>query len=265
MNHATHLRQQAYDFLQARIVSGQLAGGSQVSELSLARQIGTSRTPVREAIRRLVHEGLLEQVPRLGTVVRAPERRDIIELYEIREALEGHAVLQAVERITAEDLARLDRLCGQLDELARQLRQSKARVLDAVGMRRFLAADLAFHMVLMRAAGNQRLLKMVADSRVLTRIFATRRQEHNLEVLRETYRYHSQILRAVKAGDGETASRLLRAHIRASQEEALAHFDRPALDTASLLPLGLPAEVVAELDRIEQGSSTVKKRKKAHA
>jgi DNA-binding GntR family transcriptional regulator len=260
-----HLRQQAYDHIHALIVSGRLAAGSRVSELSLAGQIGVSRTPVREAIRRLVHEGLLEQVPRLGTVVRAPQRRDIVELYEIREALEGHAVRQAADRITADELTRLTRLCDELRRLGRQLQESKARTLDAAGMRRFLAADLGFHMTLMRSAGNQRLLKLVADSRVLTGIFGTRRQEHDLAVVRETERYHRCILAAVKRRDGEAARKLLTAHIRASRDEALAHFDRPVLEQASRLPLGLPADVVAELDRLEQGMTGEKKKKQVRA
>lgn len=249
---STHLRQQAYDYLQRRILSGALAAGSQVSELSLAKEIGISRTPVREAIRRLVHEGLLEQLPRCGTIVRTPQRQDVHELFELREALESHAVAQAAERMQPHELARLERLCEQIKLLGDELQASGAPALDAPRMQRFLAADLAFHMLIMRAAGNGRLLKIVADSRLLTGIFGVPRQQHTLAVVRETYRYHSRILRALKGGAGETARKLLTEHIRASKQETLEHFDRVHGARAAALPLGLPADLLAELDRIEQ-------------
>ena len=98
-------RERAYQYLHARIASGALAGGALVSELSLAREMGLSRTPVREAIRQLIMEGLVEQVPRHGTIVRIPERREVAELYEVREALESYAVAQAARRILPADLA----------------------------------------------------------------------------------------------------------------------------------------------------------------
>src|SRR5262245_37161880 len=143
---ANPLRQQAYDFIQEKIVSGSLPTGSQVSELSLAKQIGISRPPVRAASRRLVHDGLREQVPRYGTIVRTPQRRDIVELYELREALEGFAVTQAAERIGAEDLTLLARLCAEIKSIGDRLRRSGKPALDAGMMQRFLTADLAFHM-----------------------------------------------------------------------------------------------------------------------
>ncbi|MBL8797093.1 MAG: GntR family transcriptional regulator [Planctomycetia bacterium] len=252
---STHLRQRAYDYLHERILSGALVAGSQVSELSLAREIGISRTPVREAIRRLVHEGLLEQLPRYGTIVRAPQRQDLVELFEVREALEGHAVALATERLHVDDLARLERLCDQMALLGDELEASGATVLDPSHLQRFLAADLAFHMLLMRAAGNGRLLKIVADSRLLTGIFGTPRQQHTLHVVRDTHRHHNRILRAIKKGDGDTARRLLTEHIRASKQASLEHFDRTQGARAAALPLGLPADLLAALDRIEQSTA----------
>ena len=233
---AGDLRQKAYDWIQGRIVSGALGAGQQVSELSLAKEVGLSRTPVREAIRKLVHEGLLEQVPRLGTVVRTPARRDIVELYELREALESYAVGLAAERIGPDDLAQLDQCCTAMRKIEQQLRRT-GKVLHGEGMSRFLSADLAFHMTLLRAAGNARILKIVAESRVLTRIFGTRRQEHDARVVARAHRYHRRVLQALKKGDGTAARRILSEHIRASKQAALEHFDRPRLDDAALLPL----------------------------
>jgi DNA-binding GntR family transcriptional regulator len=246
---ANPLRQQAYDFIQEGIVSGRLVVGSQLSELSLAKQIGISRTPVREAIRRLVHEGLLEQLPRYGTIVRTPQRRDIVELYELREALEGYAVGQAAERIGAKDLALLTRLCDEIKRIAGQLRRSGKPALEGGMMEQFLAADLAFHMVIVRAAGNGRLLNIVRESRVLMRVIGMKRQEHTLSVVEGTYRYHSRILRSLQRHNAKAARELLVDHICHSKQEALKAFDRSHLEQDLVLPLGMAVELKRERGR----------------
>lgn len=226
MREQTSLRQTAYRFIQQRIVSGQLAAGVQVSEQSLAREIGISRTPVREALRQLELEGLVEQVPRFGTIVRRVDRTEIVELYELREALESYAVARAAERITAAQAAQLQAVCGQLERIARRMGQSGVDRLDEETLRGFLTADMAFHMLLLRAGGNHRLMKIVADSRVLIRIFGAQRQEHNREVVAQAHRYHCRILESVCHGHGEQARQAMAEHIRASLRELLEQFDR---------------------------------------
>lgn len=240
------LRQQAYDFIQEEIASGRLPAGSQLSELSLARQIGISRTPVREAIRRLVHEGLLDQVPRFGTIVRTPQRRDIVELYELREALEGFAAGQAAARITPEDLAVLDRLCQKIQQLGERLGRSRKPALTGEALEQFLSSDLAFHLLIVRAAGNGRLLQIVSESRMLPQVLGMKRQEHTAAVVAETYRYHQRILQALKKRDAAATQALLVEHIARSKQEALQAFDRLSQQDAMVLPLA----VVAELERV---------------
>lgn len=249
----TTLRQQAYQHIQRKIIAGEMSPGHVLSENELAREIGISRTPVREAILRLENEGVLQQVPRFGTIVRLLQRRDLVELYELREALEPFAVAQAAGRLTTADCSLLRSLCEEVRLIARQLEAQRDAVADAALMRRLLSADLGYHMVLIRAAGNTRLMKIVADSRLLTRIFATPRQQHDRHVLRQTYRCHRRILAAVVCGDGDEARRLMADHIRDSMRQALDHYDSiHAGADASALPLALPDDVLAELDRIER-------------
>src|SRR5262249_11400151 len=81
-------RERAYLYIQRKIGSGELPGGGAVSELALAKEIGISRTPIRESIGQLIAEGLLEQSPNRGVVVVQMRRSDIVDLYELREALE---------------------------------------------------------------------------------------------------------------------------------------------------------------------------------
>jgi len=248
------LRERAYNYIHSEIVAGRLTAGSQVSEQSLAARMGISRTPVREAIRQLASEGLVEQVPRFGTIVRMPSRRDITELYELREALESYAVAQAARQINPNELAPLTRLCTELQSLSQQLSQSRSSELDDAMMRRFLAADMGFHMRVLQAAGNRRIMKAVAESRILTRIFGMRRQAHDLNVVQKTNRFHHGILVALRAADAEGARKLMAEHIQASCAGTLEHFDETQRGITSEPPplaLGIPADLVEELKRIE--------------
>jgi len=244
------LRQDAYNYIHRKIVSGDLPNGCQVSELSLAKEIGISRTPVREAIQQLQREGLVEQLPRLGTIVRTPERRDIVELYELREALEPFAVGLAARRAPASEIPTLEKLCAEMDGIAEELQEAGMVTPDPARLEKFLTSDMAFHLLLLRASGNQRMMRIVADSRVFLRLFSARRQEHNLAVLRETYQYHRQILEAIKGSDVRGATVAMEAHIQASKRETLEHYDR-VKGAADASPTdGLPDHLVDELNRV---------------
>ncbi|CAN5844986.1 GntR family transcriptional regulator [soil metagenome] len=247
------LRHQAYQHLQKKILSGDFPAGHVISENTVAKEIGMSRTPVREAIRDMEQEGVLKQVPRYGTVVRELSRRDLVELYELREALEPFAVAQAAGRVGANDLNLLEKLCDEIKAIAADVQKSATLHPDADMMRRLLSADLSFHMLLLRNSGNQRMMKIVGDSRLLTGIFATPRQEHNLDVIKETHRFHLLIFKAVRDGDAEKARSAMAEHIRASKQETLAHFDRMQSEPDHQnTPLGLPADVMADLKRLEK-------------
>ena len=149
----------------------------------------------------------------------------------------------------------LDTLCREMKAVAEELRKKSKTVPDAAMMKRLLSADLAFHQLLIRAAGNRRMMKIVADSRLLARIFATPRQEHHLGVIEETHRYHIQILDAVNSGKGDLARRLMAEHIRASMKESLEHYDQQrAAAEADAMPLGLPDDMMSEYQRIERNA-----------
>jgi len=252
------LRDRAYRHIHHKVQAGELAPGTAVSDRSLAREIGISRTPVREAIRRLEHEGLVETLPRFGTVVRSPGREEIAELYELREALESYAVGRAAERRTPEDLEALQKLLDEMGTLAGERLASGKRTLEGPLLRRFLAADMGFHLRLIEAAGNRKIRKVLAESRVLTGIFGTRRQEHTAEVVRETYRFHARILQAVRRGAADEARALVAEHIRSSRNEALEYLRR-AENRAE--ESGMPRDLLRELDRIERGTSPRKERR----
>jgi DNA-binding GntR family transcriptional regulator len=242
----SNLRLRAYAHLQRKLINGELRSGSVVSEQSLATEIGISRTPVREAIRTLEQEGILEQVPRYGTVVRKLERRDLIELFELREAVEPFAVHQAALRATAEDVRMLRDLGLQLNALLLELQTADSQALNDEQMRRLLRADLGFHLTLLRMSGNGRMVKIVSDSRLLTGIFNSPRHTHTASVLATTLSQHESILDAVERGDSSLASTLMLEHIRHSKQQSLDGYDRNSEADRSL---SSTEHLLAEMDR----------------
>jgi DNA-binding GntR family transcriptional regulator len=220
------VREKAYLLIQRKIASGELRAGTAISELALAKELGSSRTPVREAIGQLVAEGLLDQTPNRGAVVKQLTRQDIVDLFELREALEVFAVAKAARQTPRpSDIDRLQSLADEILPMQEELERSKAKTLDAKQMHRFMSCDLAFHALLMRMAANARILKIVNETRLLIRIFAMRHRGHNAEELELIHRQHSDLVRAVKEQDASRATQILSEHVQNSQRERLEEFD----------------------------------------
>ena len=216
----------AYQMIQRKIASGELRAGSLISELALSKELGSSRTPVREAAGQLLAEGLLELSPGGGIVVTKLSRQSILDLYELREALEVFAVGRAArDGARPADLLRLRELMDETLILLEELKSSSQTELSAEQMKRFAASDLGFHALLIRTAANARILKVVNDTRLMIRIFAIQRSGHRSEELERIYAHHRAILQAVIDRDAEGARKLLAEHIQISGRERLAEFD----------------------------------------
>jgi DNA-binding GntR family transcriptional regulator len=217
----------AYQLIQQKIATGQLRAGTLLSELALARELGSSRTPIREAAGQLLAEGLLELSPGGGLVVTQLTRQAIVDLYELREALEVFAVGRAAQDgVRTADKERLEGLLDETQVLLKELKASGSAELNAEQMKRFSVADLGFHALLIRLASNARILKVVNDTRLMMRIFAIQRSGHRKEELERIHKHHRAILDAVLKRDPESARRLLAEHIQASANERLEEFDR---------------------------------------
>jgi DNA-binding GntR family transcriptional regulator len=230
---AQSMQDKAYLHVLSKLLSGELRAGTPISEVSLARELGTSRTPLREALRRLVAEGFIRQIPNRGSIVAEFSKRDVAELYELREALEVFAVGQAAEHtLRSADLEALRQLVKEITVLRDELIHSGAAELTVVQLKRFVQADMNFHATLVRAAANRRILKVFADTRLLLNIFAMRRRGHTVAVLDDVLRYHSQVLEAVQRGDPDSARRLLSEHIQVSKQERLHEYDEWERETA---------------------------------
>ncbi len=219
-------RQRAYEYIQGKILSGEWAGGTVVSELALAREMAISRSPIREAVRQLAGEGLLEQAPNRVMAVASLTRADIADLYELREAIEVYGVGKASRfALTDAHLARLHGFLNDSETLLKDLESSGRERLDAEQMKRFIQADLGFHTLLLHTAANRRMLKLISETRLLIRIFSIKREGHSAEQLRVINRQHTAILEAVVGGRGDDAKSLLAEHIRVSGQERMGAYD----------------------------------------
>ncbi len=215
----------AHQHIVGRISAGDFSAGSALSELSLAAQLGISRTPIREAIGQLVAEGILQKSSR-GAVVAEPTRQDIIELYEMREAFEVFNIGKVAGRgLSTRELETIGAEVEQVKTAAAQLKASGGNRLTGEALRSFLACDLRFHARLLQAGGNVRMLRQLDATNLLLRVFTLRREHHTVTLLEEVYSYHLGIVNAAAAGRPEEAKRLLADHIHLSRNERLAEYE----------------------------------------
>lgn len=219
-----NLRKRAYQHIRRKLLSGECAPGARLSNRGVAAEIGISFIPVREAISQLVAEGLVDHRPGLGFFVSMPSREDIENLYDLREALECHAAVRTIGRISAADLDRMDRYNEVLRAMAIGM-EDGAKVWSAVTADRCLQADASLHLTLLEAAGNPRTVQLVTDVRIIAHLFTADLQYREpVEDLTNTYDEHARMIAAVRAGDADAARREIAGHIRASCRSALAAF-----------------------------------------
>jgi DNA-binding GntR family transcriptional regulator len=193
---------QAYEAVVERILDGRLPLGSRLVESALAAELGTSRTPVREAIRRLERDGLAVRTPTGGVSVFRPGPDDVLQVYESRIAIEGMAALLAASRSTP---AQRQALAESVHELERAYREGDEAAV--------VAANTAFHDALLAACGNRYLQALANHLRhhvLLTRELDRAQHGDPAKVLG----HHRAILEAIAAGDGPAARRLTEEHIR---------------------------------------------------
>ena len=216
------LKAKAVAHIQNKLITGALAWGSQVSEEAIAQEIGISRTPVREALQIFTRLGIFQRIPRYGTIVREPDLQEIHELFEMRLALESYAVERAASSATPEAIQRIEAFCKELKTIGKTMRAEGREVLDNEEIVRTLAADLDFHLEIIRSIGNSMMIRYLLDTNLLLRIFTSRRNKlFNLHYVAGVYGYHCRILRAIKRRNVAKAKTLVIEHIRYSETGAI--------------------------------------------
>ncbi len=200
----------AYEEIWKRVI---MIGGSEeqrLSDVTLAEQLGVSRTPVRQALERLVQEGLVRSDPRRGFWTSTFAAQDIHEIYDLRGALEALAVRLAAPRLSQEDLkAHLEALYAVRAEL------------DAHPVLRFLQVDIRFHTLITHASNNGRLIHSLSLLRSQLSMFQMQDTFYpkRMEIALND---HEQILLALLAGNVDEAANCLTRHIQHAKEGVLA-------------------------------------------
>jgi DNA-binding GntR family transcriptional regulator len=210
------LADSVYQTIRDAIVSGALPQGKELSEVSLAAELGVSRTPVHVAVGRLAQDGLVEQLPGCRPRVVALSAREIAEVYEMRLLLEPAAAGRAAERL---DAARLDALRAESERLA-CAPASGGWAAHAIDF------DIRFHDTLADACGNARLRAEITKYRHLVR--ASCRLSGSIANLRAAIDEHRSVLDALQARDPSAARHAMTAHIEARLHAVLRELDAQA-------------------------------------
>ena len=198
---APALYEQVAERLRNRIYAHELAPGAWIDEQALAQEYGISRTPMREALKVLAAEGLVQLKPRRGCYVTELSERDLDEIFPVMALLEGRCAFEAAQRAEADDLAHLAAIHERLEKYAAEG--------DAD---RFFEANQAFHLAVQQLAGNRWLSQLINDTRKLMKL--TRRDSLRLEGrLKQSLAEHRAILRAIQRHDANDAGRLMQNHL----------------------------------------------------
>lgn len=199
--------------LRDAILSSLLRPGERLNVEELAQKLGVSLTPVRHAIQMLTTEGLVEVRPRSGTYVASVSARDVQETFDIRCALECMAASQAVPRITSDDLQRLRELLKVLKQPVQTPEDSRAHQ----------QANSEFHLVILRAAGNRRLLEMYDSLNAhikIARIHSAGTDWQNRLDLEQAE--HEEIVEALEQRATNRVVKAMRAHIMRARDSLVA-------------------------------------------
>jgi DNA-binding GntR family transcriptional regulator len=191
--------------LEAAIVSGELAPGTKIREQTLARSLGVSRGPLREAIRRLEGRKLVHRTPNIGVSIASLSREDLTDLLVVREALEGIACRAAAENLTDEEIEGLDHLLNA---------HSRQRTFKAGAGYYQESEDFDFHFRIVKASRNARLISMLCEDLYhLLRVYrykSSTRTGRAEQALLE----HRRIVEALAARNPDVAEQRMREHIR---------------------------------------------------
>ncbi len=202
------LREVVFHSLREAILSGRLKPGERLMEMPLAQTLGVSRTPVREAIRKLELEGLAVMIPRKGAEVARITKKQLQDVLDVRKALEALAVQLACRHMAKEEITRLE--------------HAHLRVRDMAGkkdVKAMVKADVHFHDIIYKAANNDKLLQILNNLR-------QQMYRYRMEYLKNVQNHkvivqeHERILEAVRTADEERAAEAMRRHI-VNQEKGI--------------------------------------------
>lgn len=201
MNEFLPLRDVVFNTLRQAILTGELKPGERLMEIHLANKLGVSRTPIREAIRKLELEGLVTMIPRRGAEVAQITEKSMNDVLEVRRALDALCVELACERITQEDTERLRLACEAFETAVR-----------TGDIKKIARADVELHDIIVQATGNQRLVQLINN-------LSEQMYRYRFEYIKDSSQHqrlideHRMIYESIVKKDKEAASQAAHVHI----------------------------------------------------
>lgn len=217
LNDYKPLRDVIFNTLREAIIIGELRPGERLMEVQLAEKMGVSRTPVREAIRKLELEGLVNMLPRKGAHVAELSAKDIVDVLEVRSSLDGLATSLSAERISDEEIRELKHIHNQFTNYV-----EKENIQGAI------KKDVEFHEVIYRASRNDKLIQIASNLREQVQRFRVIYLK-DFSSPRELIREHGEIFDAIVGRDAEKSGKLAQIHIKNQQQtiiKAIKKLDR---------------------------------------
>jgi len=223
-----NLSVKAYEHIRRAVFSGELSPGTRLVNRKLAESLGTSFIPVREAINRLVSEGVVEQVPGAGAFVRSFDRQEVSEIYDVRELVEPFAAAEAARLINDHELDELKALLSEWEALGKTIAvREQGAISDDLD--RWLTLNQRFHEIMIAASRNRFLAKTVNDAQVLSRCFAAQRGMPSLlsrALIRSTLKTHRALLTALAGRDSSAAQKVVLEQLRVGRKSVLGFHDQ---------------------------------------
>ena len=207
------LRDVVFKTLRQGILTGELKPGERLMEIHLADRLGVSRTPIREAIRKLELEGLVTMIPRRGAEVAQISAQNLKDVLEVRQALDALGVELACERIKEEGLVQLKEAC---DHFAEMTKTKDATIITK--------ADVALHDVIIRATGNERLQQMISN-------LSEQMYRYRFEYIKDSSYHeliieeHKRIYESIAARNKEQAVKEIQEHINNQLNTIMEHLN----------------------------------------
>lgn len=208
MNDFLPLRDVVFNTLRQAILTGELKPGERLMEIHLANKLGVSRTPIREAIRKLELEGLVTMIPRRGAEVAQITEKSMSDVLEVRRAMDALCTELACERISEQEIVVLGAACDHFAEAAK-----------TKDIRKCAQADVDFHDIIVRATGNKRLVQLINN-------LSEQMYRYRYEYIKDASQHnrlieeHRIIYESIVNKDKETASQAAKMHID-NQEKAI--------------------------------------------
>jgi len=210
------LRDVIFNTIREAIIAGELKPGERLMEVQLAEKMGVSRTPVREAIRKLELEGMVEMIPRKGAHVAEVSVKDIMDVLEVRASLDGLATSLAATRITPDEIKELKHVYSQF-----------VTNVEKENVNGTIKKDVEFHDVIYRASRNEKLIQISNNLKEQVqrfRVIYLKGFGSTKDVIRE----HEQIIEAITTNDSELALKIAYEHIKKQEDTIIKALKRGA-------------------------------------